>query len=58
MGRMRCVVTGGAGFIGRRPLDRILGRLERLAQRWDERVQPIVGDLTAPDLGLTEAARW
>lgn len=55
---MRNVVTGGAGFIGRRPLDRILGRLERLAQRWDERVQPTIGDLTAADLGLTEAARW
>ncbi|MGB7504633.1 MAG: SDR family oxidoreductase, partial [Mycobacterium sp.] len=33
-----------------------LGRFERLAQRWDDRVQPLVGDLTAPDLGLTDAA--
>ncbi|MGB3231816.1 MAG: SDR family oxidoreductase [Mycobacterium sp.] len=32
-----------------------LGRFERLAQRWDERVRPLVGDLTAPDLGLTDA---
>ncbi|GFH01753.1 short chain dehydrogenase [Mycolicibacterium hippocampi] len=32
-----------------------LGRFERLAQRWDERVTPLVGDLTAPDLGLTDA---
>lgn len=55
---MRCVVTGGAGYIGRRPLDRILGRFERLAQRWDERVQPIIGDMTAPDLGLSRAALW
>ncbi|MCH9666958.1 MAG: SDR family oxidoreductase [Actinomycetia bacterium] len=32
-----------------------LGGFERLAQRWDGRVQPIVGDLTEPGLGLTEA---
>lgn len=31
-----------------------LGRFERLAQRWDGRVTPLVGDLTAPDLGLTD----
>ena len=30
------------------------GRFERLAQHWDERVQPVVGDLTRPDLGLTD----
>jgi thioester reductase-like protein/short-subunit dehydrogenase len=33
-----------------------LGRFERLAQQWDDRVQPLVGDLTAPDLALTEAS--
>ena len=33
-----------------------LGRFERLAQRWDDRVQPLVGDLTSPDLGLSDAA--
>lgn len=72
MCRMRYVVTGGTGFIGRHLLDRILalpgteavhvlvrreslGRFERLAQRWDERVTPLIGDLTAPDLGLTDA---
>ena len=74
MGRMRYVVTGGTGFIGKRLVDRILtlpetaavhvlvrreslGRFERLAQRWDDRVQPLVGDLTAPELGLADAAR-
>lgn len=31
-----------------------LTRFERLAQDWDERVNPLVGDLTAADLGLTE----
>ncbi|WP_163765116.1 SDR family oxidoreductase [Mycolicibacterium parafortuitum] len=31
-----------------------VGRFERLAQHWDERVQPLVGDLTLPDLGLTD----
>ncbi len=30
------------------------GRFERLAQHWDERVQPLVGDLTCPDLGLSD----
>ncbi|MGD9619850.1 MAG: SDR family oxidoreductase [Mycolicibacterium sp.] len=29
-----------------------LGKFEMLAQRWDERVQPLVGDLTSPGLGL------
>ncbi|WP_200846050.1 SDR family oxidoreductase [Mycolicibacterium vanbaalenii] len=33
-----------------------LSRFEQLAQHWDERVVPLVGDLTAPDLGLTDAA--
>ena len=72
MGRMRYVVTGGTGFIGRRLVDRILalrdctavhvlvrreslGRFEQLAHGWDDRVQPLVGDLTAPDLGLSDA---
>lgn len=70
MTRMRYVVTGGTGFIGRRLVDRILtlpdtdavhvlvrrgslGRFENLALGWDDRVQPLVGDLTAPDLGIT-----
>ena len=73
MCRMRYVVTGGTGFIGRHLVDRILAlpdseavhvlvrrgslsRFEQLAQHWDERVVPLVGDLTAPDLGLTDAA--
>ncbi|MGE0214243.1 SDR family oxidoreductase [Mycolicibacterium sp.] len=30
-----------------------LGRFERLAPSWDDRVHPVVGDLTAPDLGLS-----
>lgn len=71
MARMRYVVTGGTGFIGRRVITRILSRepgaevwvlvrresltrFERLAQEWDERVKPLVGDLTAADLGLTD----
>ncbi len=33
-----------------------LGRFEQIAQRWDDRVQPLVGDLTAPELGLTDTA--
>ncbi|MEO8813993.1 MAG: SDR family oxidoreductase, partial [Mycobacterium sp.] len=32
-----------------------LGRFERLAAHWGERVKPLVGDLTAADLGLTDA---
>lgn len=32
-----------------------LGRFERLATEWGERVKPLVGDLTAENLGLTEA---
>ncbi len=72
MARMRYVVTGGTGFIGRRVISRILSRepdaevwvlvrresltrFERLAQNWDERAKPLVGDLTLTDLGLTEA---
>ncbi|MBS4728933.1 SDR family oxidoreductase [Mycobacterium sp. SM1] len=35
---------------------RSLGRFERLASGWDERAKPLVGDLTQPDLGLTEDA--
>jgi thioester reductase-like protein/NADP-dependent 3-hydroxy acid dehydrogenase YdfG len=30
-----------------------LSRFERLASDWGERVKPVVGDLTAPDLGVT-----
>lgn len=72
MCRMRYVVTGGTGFIGRRLVKRILdlpdttaihvlvrreslGRFERLAQNWDGRVEPLVGDLTAPGLALSDA---
>lgn len=72
MARMRYVVTGGTGFIGRRIVSRLLalpgdpevwvlvrraslGRFERLATEWGERAHPLVGDLTAPDLGLTDA---
>ncbi|MDG4664094.1 SDR family oxidoreductase [Mycobacterium sp. 236(2023)] len=32
-----------------------LGRFERLAQRWDDRALPLVGDLTEADLGLTDS---
>ncbi|MDI3314738.1 MAG: SDR family oxidoreductase [Mycobacterium sp.] len=32
---------------------RSLGRFERLAAEWDERVKPLVGDLTQPNLGWT-----
>lgn len=31
-----------------------LGRFERLAATWGERVKPLVGDLTAENLGLTD----
>ncbi|OCB12443.1 short chain dehydrogenase [Mycolicibacterium porcinum] len=75
MARMRYVVTGGTGFIGRRVITRILSRepaaevwvlvrreslnrFERLASNsvdaWDDRVHPLVGDLTTADLGLTD----
>src|SRR5271156_5935623 len=33
-----------------------LGRFERLAGQWGDRVKPLVGDLTAADLGLTDEA--
>jgi thioester reductase-like protein/short-subunit dehydrogenase involved in D-alanine esterification of teichoic acids len=33
-----------------------LGRFERLATQWGERAKPLVGDLTEPDLGLSEEA--
>ncbi len=77
MARMRYVVTGGTGFIGRRVVSRILSRegahdepaqvwvlvrreslarFERLAGEWGERVKPLVGDLTAEGLGLTDEA--
>ncbi|ORX11759.1 short-chain dehydrogenase [Mycolicibacterium wolinskyi] len=72
MSRMRYVVTGGTGFIGRRVVSRILtqqpdaevwvlvrreslNRFEHLAQDWNERAKPLVGDLTTADLGLSDA---
>ena len=33
-----------------------LGRFEQLAEQWGERAKPLVGDLTAADLGLTDEA--
>jgi thioester reductase-like protein/short-subunit dehydrogenase involved in D-alanine esterification of teichoic acids len=71
MARMRYVVTGGTGFIGRRVVSRILSRgddaevwvlvrreslarFERLAEEWGDRAKPLVGDLTATDLGITD----
>ncbi|MGV0627000.1 SDR family oxidoreductase [Mycolicibacter minnesotensis] len=33
-----------------------LGRFERLCAEWGERVKPLVGDLTADNLGLTDSA--
>ncbi|MBP1819759.1 SDR family oxidoreductase [Mycobacterium sp. OAE908] len=33
-----------------------LGRFERLATEWGSRAKPLVGDLTAADLGLTDEA--
>ena len=71
MARMRYVVTGGTGFIGRRVVSQLLARdddaqvwvlvrreslarFERLAVEWGDRAKPLVGDLTAADLGLTD----
>ena len=71
MARMRYVVTGGTGFIGRRVVSQILARgedaevwvlvrreslarFEQLAAEWAERAKPLVGDLTAADLGLSD----
>lgn len=73
MARMRYVVTGGTGFIGRRVVSQLvargedtevwvlvrrgsLSRFERLAADWGDRVKPLVGDLAAPALGLTDQA--
>jgi thioester reductase-like protein/short-subunit dehydrogenase involved in D-alanine esterification of teichoic acids len=73
MTRMRYLVTGGTGFIGRRVVSQLLARdggadvwvlvrreslarFERLAAQWGDRAKPLVGDLTAADLGLTHDA--
>jgi thioester reductase-like protein/NADP-dependent 3-hydroxy acid dehydrogenase YdfG len=69
MADMRYLVTGGTGFIGRRVVAKLLesrsddvgvlvrrsslARFERLAADWGERAKPVVGDLTASDLGLS-----
>ncbi len=75
MTRMRYVVTGGTGFIGRRAVSQILAkyddaevwvlvrresleRFERSATEgdhpWGPRAKPLIGDLTADNLGLTD----
>src|SRR3954452_23226725 len=77
MARMRYVVTGGTGFIGRRVVSRLLSRrmltgeqnevwvlvrreslarFERLADEWGDRARPLVGDLTAAGLGISDEA--
>ena len=67
---MSYFVTGATGFIGRHLVERLLeregdiyvlvreGSADKL-ERWrgDERVKPVFGDITAPQLGLDEAAR-
>jgi NAD(P)-dependent dehydrogenase (short-subunit alcohol dehydrogenase family) len=67
---MSYFVTGATGFIGRHLVERLLeregdiyvlvreGSADKL-ERWrgDERVKPMFGDITAPQLGLDEAAR-
>jgi NAD(P)-dependent dehydrogenase (short-subunit alcohol dehydrogenase family) len=67
---MSYFVTGATGFIGRHLVERLLeregdihvlvreGSADKL-ERWrgDERVKPMFGDITAPQLGLEEAAR-
>jgi NAD(P)-dependent dehydrogenase (short-subunit alcohol dehydrogenase family) len=67
---MTYFVTGATGFIGRHLVERLLERdgdiyvlvressTQKLA-RWEgvERVKPLVGDITEPQLGLDDAAR-
>ena len=74
MARMRYVVTGGTGFIGRRVVSRDPGPPAKTPRcgsscgagrwpasngspaGWGDRAKPLVGDLTAADLGLTDEA--